>query len=77
MRNFYLLTFIFIASHLLYAQEEDTKQKQGRFEISYATVGAFEVYSSCVPDETFHTSPFFSRDFPFIHPDEPDNYIYL
>ena len=77
MRNFYLLTFIFIASHLLYAQEEDTKQKQGRFEISYATVGAFEVYSSSVPDETFHTSPFFSRDFPFIHPDEPDNYISL
>ena len=78
MKNTVLLKALLIPCFLIGQNELEIKTtSESRYEFGYSIISPFMVYSSSIPDETFHTSSFFSRDFPFIHPDEPDNYVYI
>jgi hypothetical protein len=78
-RNFKTaLILTLLISITTYAQKsEEIDTRKGRFEIGYTLLDAFALYSGNIPDEAFHTNKFFSKDFPYIHPDEPDNLIFI
>ena len=78
MKNTVLLKALLIPCFLIGQNELEIKTtSESRYQFGYSIISPFMVYSSSIPDETFHASSFFSRDFPFIHPDEPDNYVYI
>lgn len=77
MRKTYFIIIALLVALSLNAQEETVKKRNGGFSCGYTILAAFTEYISTIPDETFHTSNFFSRDFSFIKPDETDNHIYL
>jgi len=72
-----LLIIVLFSFSASYGQQEEKKKNKGRIEFNYTIVDPFSVYASTIPDETFHTTDFFKKTFPFIQPDEPDNLIYI
>lgn len=78
MKKTYCISLAIVLAFSLHAQEEETiKKRKGDFYFGYSFMAPFIEYIGTIPDETFHTSSFFSPDFPFIKPDEPDNHIYF
>lgn len=71
------VTALFLSAIVFAQQTPETKTNRGRFEFGYSSLAAFGQYSGNIPKETFHTTSFFQRDFPFIQPDEPDNFAYV
>ena len=78
MKKLILFVTTLMLSALVFAQQTpEPKTNRGRFEFGYSSLAAFGQYSGNIPKETFHTTSFFQRDFPFIQPDEPDNLVYV
>jgi hypothetical protein len=71
------VTALFLSTIVFAQQTPETKNNRGSFEFGYSSLAAFGQYSGNIPKETFHTTSFFQRDFPFIQPDEPDNFAYV
>ena len=77
MKKIALFTFILFMVVTTYAQKKGDKLLKGRFEIGYTILTVPVLNASDIPGESFHTSKYFNSKPPFIHPDEPDNYVFI